>query len=527
MSNENNTCAPEVQSYSTDRLLPSDLILSQEQENAVELVCAGKNVVLLGKAGVGKSTAICAILNGLEDKGKKYIVCAPTGVAAINVGGITVHRLISILRKGQTKHLNNGAGFETLVVDEASMLRADLFDELDAALKAYGYDSRAAFGGIQVILVGDPGQLPPVINTREAPEEAAFLKSEYFSEFFFSAACYSRAKWEIIELTHIFRQEGKKYPMLLNMIRAGESTKSVKYLNSKHVVSAPVGVVLTGRNADAAEINKRELAKLPGERVVSRAEMNNVDPEYVWKKNEYPADEFLDLKIGARVMIIKNIYRPSEQKDEDGKYLWNMVLSNGDIGTIEYMDEQIIELYVERLGRTIEIDKHADGTWEKKRVKGYEEIPVKDAEGQLKKGDDGKPKTIQGRPKSEVVAYFVQFPLRLAYAMTVHKAQGATISEPFTVDVRRPMFAAGQLYVALSRGTKLENLNILGRVKPRDVIASAKVNAYLDGYMAGVGIKKGSTFEQLQKELDMEDTPEEIDELDKMLAMEQEPEGGW
>lgn len=505
-----------------NRLLPQGAVLSEEQERAVEHAVAGKNVVILGKAGVGKSTTVYSILEALENEGRKYVVCAPTGVAAVNVDGITVHRLISMLRKRQTKQINNGEGFDTILIDEVSMLRADLFDELDQALRAFSYDSGSALGGFQLILIGDPGQLPPVINRREAPEEADFLKTEYFSEFFFSAACYAKSSWEVIELTKIFRQEGAKYPKLLNMIRSGENTKTVKYLNKNHTTSSPKGAVLTARNADASEINRRELAKIPGRAERSYAQIDNIDPEYVWKKNEYPADEVLELKIGAKVMLIKNIYRLSGRRNEDGQLEYVMLLTNGDIGTVVDISSDMVLVEVPRINQTVEILKFEDGCWEKTKVDGYVEHQVKNANGEIKKGKDGKPKTVRGKPTKKVVARFSQFPLRLAYAMTIHKAQGATISEPFTIDLRRPMFAAGQLYVALSRGTKLENLHILGRVRPRDVIASKTVNAYLDGFMAGVGIKEGSTFHQLEQELAEEEADDGMDELDKILAMEAE-----
>jgi ATP-dependent DNA helicase PIF1 len=499
METENTTELPTT----TNRLLPRDAKLSEEQERAVEYAADGRNLLLVGKAGVGKSTTVYSILQGMEDVGRKYVVCAPTGVAAINVGGITVHRLISILNKKQSNAINNGEGMDAIVIDECSMLRADLFDDLDTALRKYSYDA-GPFGGYQIILVGDPGQLPPVVDTRSNPEEAEFLKNEYYSEFFFSAACYSQAQWEVVELTQIFRQNGEKYPKLLNMIRSGEKDRTVKYLNNNHIVKSPKGVVLTARSADADEINRREVLKVEGEAIRFFASMSSNAPEYDWKKNEYPADEVLTLKVGAKVMIIKNIYRPFDTGrigPEGGREIeYRMVLVNGDVGIIEELNEshQSALVYVERIGQSILIDAGTDGVWTKEVVVGYDEKQLKQLD------ESGQPKKIKGRPKKEPVAVFIQLPFRLAYAMTIHKSQGATISEPFTIDLRRPMFAPGQLYVALSRGTDLKNLNILGRVRPKDVMISPIVNKFLDGYTAGTGIKAGSTYAQLMEEVDAE-----------------------
>lgn len=431
-----------------------EIQLSEEQEHVLALasdVQSENNVLVLGRAGCGKSVLIRALKDRLIDLHIPYMLAAPTGVAAINVGGETVHKIINNIRRSRWNEVRLPM---VLIIDEVSMLRADLFDELDIALYSATRVKRM-FGGVKIVLVGDPGQLPPVV--KEGTADEAYLEANYHSPYFFSSAAYGSAKWNVVELTHIFRQSNPDYIKILHNIREGKARKTVAYLNQFHVTDVPQGVFLTSTNAAAEEINGYALSALPDPAVRFPCTVaGRLLP------HEYPAPENLDLKVGARIMVIKNIY------DEEGEKL---VLINGDTGEVTKIHDKHIDIQCFRTGQWHSISK---ALWE-----------------QTESIYDPETKTLT----KSVVASFVQFPLRLAWAITIHKSQGATISDHMTVDLRRRLFAPGQLYVALSRGVSLENLHILGEVRESDVIVCPIVNAFLKDHVSGVGVKVGGRFE--------------------------------
>jgi ATP-dependent exoDNAse (exonuclease V) alpha subunit len=479
-------------------LSTSSIELSSEQQYAVDASVSGANLLILGKAGVGKSTMLNVLQFKLSELGIPFVVLAPTGVAALNVGGMTVHKFMQLLER--RKLSPSAANFTTMLIDEASMLRADLFDELDLALRKYFYQSDLPFAGRQVILIGDPGQLPPVVNSRTEPEIAQTLQQNYFSPFFFSSFAYSQGAFVHVELTKIFRQDSERYAKLLNLIRSGNSDITVKYLNSAHIKPEPSGIVLTSTNQLAAQLNASELAKLKTPTTTNHALLWASSTEHAFKDSEMPNDSRLELKVGAQVMIIKNIYRDSEtgeHPDWDSSSSYDrlaMVLCNGDVGVVESLEnikDGEVTIDVARLNNSFTIHLTTDGTWFKYALLGYEEATISSSSGHKVK--------VASKAKKEPVASFTQFPFRLAYAITIHKSQGATISTPFTVDLRRPMFAEGQLYVALSRGTSLENLSILGKVRESDVKVSPAVTDFLKNfnYSKYVGVKAGSKFANL------------------------------
>jgi len=472
---------PEHDNIASHSITPSNnqIKLSEEQEHFItEVLDNKKSVVLLGKAGVGKSTAINALCKEADARGLSYIIAAPTGIAAINVGGQTVHRFISQLKRFGTEQLLK---LDFILVDESSMFRADLVDELSDCLKSK-FLSNDPFGGVQMVLVGDPGQLPPVVNSRDKAEKR-YLDEHYLSPNFFSAAAFGSdlSKWTVIELTQVFRQKDEKFPKLLNLVREGKKEKPLAYLNKFKLTREPRGVILTGRNADAELINRQQLNNLHNQPFTYSADIiGDISPR------DFPADEHLTLKMGARVMVIKNIYEAYTETESI------LSLINGDVGTVVELDSECVKIECERTG---EVHTLCSETWIKTGSKFNEETR------KLEKIEVGR---------------FSQIPLRLAWAITIHKSQGATIEE-LTIDFRKPMFAPGQAYVALSRGVSLENLWIMGRIRPTDIKTDKAVADFLSKRLDSkyVGIKKGSQF-------DLPDTPEATEEemqnaLDEMF----------
>lgn len=484
-----------VQDESLQALETQDeLSLSEEQAQFLQTILAPKpedpeqrlpNVLLLGKAGVGKSTATREACKHADKLGYQYVLLAPTGVAAINIGGQTVHRFIGSLERGLLPpHILFNLQF--LLIDEVSMLRADLFDTLNSALQRATLDARP-FGGIRLVLVGDPGQLPPVV--RKDDDEFQYIKENYFTPYFFSAACYANADWEVIELTKVFRQKEARFPKLLNLIREGKAKKPIAYLNKFRKTREAKGVILTGTNAVAEVINSMELSKLSGEEYSYHARI-----EGPWKASEYPTDEVIRLKPGARAMCVKNIYAG----EEDGPT--HLIMVNGDI--VEVLDCNSDSAFVrcERTGQELWLFSE-NGVWEK-RIANY---------------DKEKKKLTR-----KVEGTFTQLPLRLAWAITIHKSQGATIEE-LTIDVRKPLFAAGQAYVALSRGVSLDKLWIMGKMRESDIKVCSDISAFLSDYRSGVGLKPGSEWEEAamaagKGEATEEDKKKEDEAFDDMFG---------
>lgn len=447
--------------------------LSEEQQRFIDVVLKERaNVLLLGKAGVGKSTAVRALCSEAEKSGLSYAKTAPTGKAAINIGGETVHRLISKLSSSWFQQKMGPLDF--ILIDEVSMVRADLMDELSSALKRIMMNNKP-FGGVQIVLVGDPGQLPPVINEKD--DEFKYLQAHYLSHHFFGSNSFAQVDWQVIELMKIFRQKDEQFPKLLNLVREGKRDKPIAYLNKFRTTVEPKGVILTGRNADADYINKIELNKLDASEQTYKAII-----EGELDKRDFPADYYLNLKLGARVMIIKNIYGATGDTEtmetEDGGYkeiaVTELELINGDVGVVTEMQEQCVTIQCDRTGREHTICRD-NGVWEKKESVYNEET-----------------KKLEYRVKGK----FFQIPLRLAWAVTIHKAQGATIEE-VTIDFRKPMFAAGQSYVALSRGVTLDKVWIMGRIRPRDIMTDETVADFLKNRLKSefVGVKSGSQFD--------------------------------
>ncbi|HMG69096.1 MAG TPA: helix-turn-helix domain-containing protein [Chitinophagaceae bacterium] len=417
-----------------------------------------KHLFLTGKAGTGKTTFLKYIK---EHSLKKMAVVAPTGVAAINAGGVTIHSLFQVppgtyLPSGTNtlepfgKIYNNHSLFrqmrmssdkkellrelDLLIIDEISMVRADLLDAVDAVLRYIRNRPHVPFGGVQVLYIGDLFQLPPVV----IKEEWEILKDFYRSPFFFDAQVIAQAPPVYIELKKIYRQSDEIFINILNNIRNNCCTeKDLLHLQNyyKPGFSPSPGenfITLTTHNEKAAAINDHEVKKLPGKFYQFKAAVSGE-----FNERSFPAEESLHLKKNAQVMLIKN------DTGELRRYY------NGKIGTIHSIDENEIQIIFPGEKEILKLEKE---TWKNIR---YHYSKEKD------------------RIDEEELGTFKQYPLRLAWAITIHKSQGLTFNKA-VVDAGAS-FAAGQVYVALSRLTSLEGLVLKSRIYPGSIYTDERV----------------------------------------------------
>ena len=378
-------------------------------ENNTELEIArqlvektGCNVFLTGKAGTGKTTFLRELR---ERSAKRMIVLAPTGIAAINAGGVTIHSFFQLplspyipgatfsgreqkrYQFGKVKR-NIIKTLDLLVIDEISMVRADLLDAVDAVMRRYRVHHQP-FGGVQLLLIGDLHQLAPVVKD----DEWEMMKQYYDTPYFFSSRALMSAQYQSIELKHVYRQQDSTFLELLNKIRENRADDvTLEALNRRFIAgfTPPRGsdyIRLTTHNYQAQRINDRELELLPGKAFSYRAEVEGTFPE-----SSYPADEALTLKEGAQVMFIKN--------DTDKRYY------NGMIGEVAYTGRDSIKVKSKDTGETIELEP---AEW-----------------ANAKYTLNSKTKEIE----ETVEGVFRQYPLRLAWAITIHKSQGLTSTTP-------------------------------------------------------------------------------------------------
>ena len=428
-----------------------NLALSPEQLAVYERIeHTREHIFVTGRAGTGKST----ILNHLSYNTSKIIaVCAPTGVAALNVGGQTIHSLLRLPtgviadhELDQPKELKKMlAAIDTLVLDEVSMVSADLMDAIDRSLRQARGRKHDPFGGAQIIMFGDPYQLPPV--PPRDPHERAYYADNYRSLWFFDAKVWVDSPLSIIELVEVHRQRDDRFKQILGAVRYGEVTADMaEELNAAGARPAPEGALtLATTNATVSRINATQLAKIKGDPLRAVAEVNGE-----FRENTFPADEVLELKTGAQVMFLRN--------DPDGRWV------NGTIGTVSRVSGTV---WVEVDNEEFEVEPT---TWERYRYR-Y----------------DAETKKLE----KEVVAEFEQFPLRLAWAVTVHKSQGHTYDQA-VVDLGPRAFTAGQTYVALSRVRSLEGLYLQRPLQPRDVIVDPNVVRFMSGALRHEAASLGS-----------------------------------
>ncbi|MGV8851944.1 MAG: ATP-dependent DNA helicase [Rhodoglobus sp.] len=420
----------------------SKITLSPEQEAVFAAIeTTTNNLFVTGRAGTGKST----LLNHLsENTSKQIVICAPTGVAALNVGGQTIHSLFrlpigviadhELEQNPQLRKLLNT--IETLVIDEVSMVNSDLLDAIDRSLRQARQRKNEPFGGVQVVLFGDPYQLAPVPGD---PDERAYFEDRYRSMWFFDALVWEQTDLTIYELTSIHRQHEGEFKYMLNAVRHnGVTAEIAERLNAVGARPAPNDgtITLATTNSAVTRINATELARLPGKVLTAKAEISGE-----FGGRSYPADDALDLKVGAQVMFLRN------DTNEGGTQRW----VNGSVGTVTKIASTV---WVEVDGRDYEVKP---AVWEK-----------------FKYSYSARTKAL----RKDVVAEFTQFPLRLAWAVTIHKSQGKTYDSAI-VDLGSRSFAPGQTYVALSRISRLEGLYLSRPLRPSDIIVDENVVRFM------------------------------------------------
>ena len=402
-----------------------------------------KSVFLTGKAGTGKTTLL---KNIVEHTHKSVVIVAPTGIAALNAGGVTIHSMFQLPpgcfapalnfseeeipfavlpMKKVPKEVSKMAGWkrgvlrkmELLVIDEVSMLRADLLDAIDTALRSIRRRKNLPFGGVQVLFIGDMLQLPPVVKN----EEWNFLKQYYMSMYFFDAHVLQAEPPLVLELEKIYRQDDKLFIDILNNLRNNKFvSKDINELNRHYIpdFEAPKKkpyIFITTHNKKAEAINDGKLRKLKTNSVYYTADIRGNFPE-----NLYPLNPEMELKIGAQIMFIKNDFH-------QGEYYYN-----GKIGEILKLEDNAISVIFPETGQIVDVDKY---TWENVRYTLDKET---------------------GQITEEVLGTFTTYPIKLAWVVTVHKSQGLTFQRAI-IDVSEA-FAPGQIYVALSRLESLSGL---------------------------------------------------------------------
>nr|WP_156364554.1 AAA family ATPase [Curtobacterium sp. Leaf261] len=413
------------------------LELTAEQRSVFDHIESTRDhVFITGRAGTGKST----LLHHLSwNTAKQVVICAPTGVAALNVGGQTIHSLFrlpigliadsTIDQNPVTRKLLNT--IDTLVIDEISMVNADLLDAMDRSLRKARQRKTEPFGGVQVVMFGDPYQLPPVPGD---VDERAYFTDHYRSMWFFDAKVWLEAPLKIIELAKIHRQHDEAFASMLTAVRHGRVTADIaNVLNTAGARTPPDGVItLATRNDTVSRINKTALDRLPGKVKTAKAELSGD-----FGGRNFPADEALELKPGAHVMFLRN--------DSDQRWV------NGTIGVVTKIRDTV---WVEVDDEEFEV---GPSVWEK-----------------IKYSYSASTKEL----RKDTVGEFQQFPLRLAWAVTIHKSQGKTYDRA-VVDLGTRVFSAGQAYVALSRITALDGLYLTRDLQPRDIIVDNDVRRFM------------------------------------------------
>ncbi|MCP9271846.1 AAA family ATPase [Mycolicibacterium arenosum] len=433
------------------------LVLTGEFTEALDLLGGGRHVFLTGKAGTGKSTLIRHFIAETE---RNVVVVAPTGIAALNVDGYTIHRLFGFTTTTSLDDVRTGryypgrfaktlASLDTLIVDEASMVRADLFDQFAAALERFGPAPGTPFGGVQIVLVGDLYQLPPVVHEAEA----GYLNARYETPYFFSAETFRREDFPTIALTTVFRQLGdNRMAAILNEIREGVLVGRARdELNARTdpdfvppddefwLTLAPTNRLVTARN-------RERLARLPEDEITYLArrtgDLSLFDP---------PVDDELRFKVGAQVMMLNNDQFDRWVNGTLGR-VTGVRMDDGIVVTVEFTDGEVCDV--------------RPFTWEATR-------PVVDG----------------GSLRREVIGTYTQLPFKLAWAITIHKSQGQTLDR-MVVDLSGGMFSFGQLYVALSRCTSLNGLVLKRPVLPKDLKTDKRVVRFLRQATADDGVRR-------------------------------------
>ncbi len=436
-------------------LFKKNIEINDRFKEAMELMDkTSENIFITGKAGTGKSTLLSFFIEQTE---KDLAVLAPTGVAAINVNGETIHsffkfmpgiNLNEAMKKGKQQRKNAlYKNLKTIIIDEVSMVRADLMDCINGFLQA-ARGNNQPFGGVQMIFIGDLYQLPPVLTSQEKPH----FEKLYESPWFFHSQIFQSEDFSIklVELEKIYRQKDADFIDLLNAIRTNTvDSHHIKAVNSRlDTTTTRDEITLTSTNESANEINDLHLGRLKSK---LHSFASEIDGSFEMK--QLPTEQILNLKIGAQVMFVNN--------DSLGRWV------NGTIGQITGFDnspeeEKVLVKISE--GPVVDVSSH---TWD--RYKYYFDAGSRSLD-------------------QEKVGSFTQIPLRLAWAITIHKSQGKTFDR-VKIDLGRGSFASGQTYVALSRCRTFEGITLQKPIKPSDIRLDWRVQKFLTGFQYAISEK--------------------------------------
>ena len=471
---------------------------NQEFQNALQILnFTHRSLFLTGKAGTGKSTFLRYIAATTK---KKHIVLAPTGIAAINAGGSTLHSFFKLpfhpllpndsqynIRNLRKTMKYNGEKckllreVELIIIDEISMVRADIIDFIDKVLRVYNRNMREPFGGKQMLFVGDIYQLEPVVRD----EDRQLLHPFYPSAFFFDAKVFQQMQLVSIELTKVYRQNDPTFIALLDHIRTSAVTATDLY-TLNHKVGAQVdtaanglAITLSTRRDTVDYINSTRLRELEGEATLFEGVIEGDFPE-----NNLPSPLHLELKVGAQVLFVRN--------DKEKRWV------NGTLGTITGFTQN---------------EEDAPGTIQVCTEDGAELDVEREIWGNIKYSFNEKEQKIE----EQTIGTFRQFPLRLAWAITVHKSQGLTFRY-VKIDFSGGVFAGGQTYVALSRCTSLQGISLQKPIRPEDIFIKSEVIRFAHTYNDQRVIH--SALEQSRADKQYYDTVQAFDRGDLQAAID-------